>query len=479
MRIWELPWLEMSVLVSLVGMLLSAFTHDVGRAYRLGLCCTSLTLVGAAMAWASHYFEEGSASLTLVGEPLLVVDGLSGSVATLTALLYFLTTLATGRTKMGRFSITWTLAGEAIQICVFGCTMPWILIALLAAGTLPPLVVLRMRNKPTRVYVFHMALFVGLLVLGWALVSAVPRGETPSALALAPLLAAVLLRCGTIPSHCWITDWFEHASFGNALLFVAPLTGVYATIRLVLPIAPDWALQSIGILSLITAVYAAGMAIVQEDARRFFAYLFLSHASLVLVGLELHTPIALTGALAMWTSVSLALGGLGLTLRALEARFGRLTLTKFHGLYDHSPALAVCFMLTGLASVGFPGTIGFVATEMLVDGAVESNLFLGVAVVIAAALNGIAVVRAYLLLFTGARHASSIALGIGTRERVAVLTLASVILIGGFFPQPGVVSRYRAATDILEKRESLREPITAREREDFLCLIRDHELPPR
>src|SRR5262249_50234126 len=156
------------------------------------------------------------------------------------------------------------------------------------------------------------------------------------------------------------------------------LTGVYLAVRLVLPIAPDWLLQSIGLFSLATAVYAAGMAVVQREARRFFAYLFLSHASLGLVGLELHTTTSLTGALALWVSVALALSGFGLTLRALEARFGRLSLADFHGLYEQSPMLAVCFLLTGLASVGFPGTLGFVATELLVDGAVEVNLYVGV-----------------------------------------------------------------------------------------------------
>ena len=55
-------------------------------------------------------------------------------------------------------------------------------------------------------------------------------------------MAAILVRCGTVPAHCWVTDWFEHASFGIALLFVTPLTGVYAAVRLVLPIAPDWVL---------------------------------------------------------------------------------------------------------------------------------------------------------------------------------------------------------------------------------------------
>jgi NADH-quinone oxidoreductase subunit M len=48
-----------------------------------------------------------------------------------------------------------------------------------------------------------------------------------------------------------------------------------------------------------------------------------------------------------------------LSLRALEARHRRLSLAGFHGLYEHTPALAVCFLLTGLASVGFPGTFGF------------------------------------------------------------------------------------------------------------------------
>jgi NADH-quinone oxidoreductase subunit M len=262
----------------------------------------------------------------------------------------------------------------------------------------------------------------------------------------------MLIRCGTIPAHCWLTDWFEHASFGNALLFVTPLTGVYAALRLVLPITPDWVLHSLGVFSLITSVYAAGMAAVQREARRFFAYLFLSHASLILIGLELHTPISLAGALSLWISAALSLAGFGLTLRALEARFGRLSLGDFHGLYDHAPALAVCFLITGLASVGFPGTLGFIAAELLIDGAIDANLYVGMAVMLATALNGIAVVRAYFYLFTGVRHYSTVPLALGARERFAVLTLAALILGGGMFPQPGVITRYEAAQALLRQR---------------------------
>jgi NADH-quinone oxidoreductase subunit M len=252
-----------------------------------------------------------------------------------------------------------------------------------------------------------------------------------------------------------LTDWFEHASFGNALLFVTPLAGVYAAVRLVLPVAPDWVLQGLGLVSLVTAVYASGMALVQREARRFFAYLFLSHASLVLVGLELHTPLSLTGALALWVSVALSLGGLGLTLRALEARYGRLSLADFHGLYEHTPTLAVCFLLTGLGSVGFPGTLGFIASELLVDGAVQAAPLVGLGVIAAAALNGIAVMRAYFLLFTGKRHVSTVSLGMGPRERFALLLLAALVLGGGLLPQPGIASRHRAAVELLSHREKV------------------------
>src|SRR5206468_2473421 len=143
-----------------------------------------------------------------------------------------------------------------------------------------------------------MALFVGLLTVGWALVDWSGRSSTQATWwATIPLMAAILVRCGTVPAHCWVTDWFEHASLGIALLYVTPLSGVYAAVRLVLPIAPEWVLRSIGLLSLATAVYAAGMATIKRETRRFFAHLFLSHSSLVLVGMELNTELSLTASL--------------------------------------------------------------------------------------------------------------------------------------------------------------------------------------
>jgi NADH-quinone oxidoreductase subunit M len=450
-----LPWLEAAIAIPLIGAVVVGRVRDPYRAARLGLWIAMVVL--ACSFLAAFTFATGTelagrtldVQSRLFGVRLFHLDELNASLIPTVALLHFLTALATAHTKMRRFSLPWSLASEAVALALFSCTDPWTLVFLLTVGTVPPVFELLNRGKPIRVYVLHMGLFVAMLVAGWWLVDGGSIGIGASL-----LLAAVLVRCGVVPAHCWLTDWFENASFGRALLFVAPLTGVYAAIRLVLPVASDWILESLGWASLATAVYAAGLATVQQEARRFFAFLFLSHASLVLVGLEVHTSISLTGSLRLWSSVILSLGGLGLTLRALEARVGRLSLTRYHGLYDHSPALAVCFMLTGLCSVGFPGTAGFIAAEMLVDGAVEADPWVGVGVLTAAALNGIAIIRVYFLLFTGARHPATVPLGITLRERMAVLTLAALLIGGGLAPQQGVIASHRAAKQILEHREA-------------------------
>ncbi len=476
----HLPWLEGTILLALLGALAVSRARDPHQGRTWCLIASGLVLLGTTGAWLDfeqiHAVQADDAwhlLSRLVGHEILVIDQLSAPLLPLVAMLYFLTTLTTLGTKVRRFSFASTLISEAIMLAIFSCKEPWLIIALLAAGTVPTYLELRTRGQPTRVYSLYMFAYVALLIAGWTEVEIEGDGRVHSLWAVIPLLGAILIRGGIAPFHSWLTDLFERATLGTAVLFAAPLTGAYATARLVLPIAPDWVLRIMGVISLVTAVYASGMALVQKDARRFFCFLFLSHSALVFVGLEVVTPIGLTGALCVWFSVVLSLGGFGLTLRALEARRGRLMLTEHQGLYDHAPALAVCFLLTGLASVGFPGTVGFIGAELLVDGAVEMYPHVGVAVVIAAALNGIAVVQAYLKLFTGTRHVSTVSLRIGPHERFAVLTLSAFILLGGLLPQHSIESRYRAALELLDHREGLSSEPLAPVQDDELTMARE------
>ncbi len=463
MKLLQLPWLELAILVALSGSPLVGRVRDTNRAYAWGVSFTGLALACSFMAWLGYQLgvtEEmlrpWSLQRRVFGRTVLGLDAVNAPLVPAVALLHFLVAGATSRTSMRVFSLSWSLAAEAIRLATFAAEDTWVLVALLATSTVPPYVELVNRRRPTRLYLIHMGVFVALLVMGRALLGV---GGSPSGAAswwaILPLAAAVLILCGTVPAHCWVTDWFEHASLGIAILTVAPLAGVYAAVRLVLPVAPGWVLGAIALASVLSALYTSALATVQQDTRRFFALLSVSLSALVLVGIGLHTDLTICAGLCLWFSAILSLGGFGLTLRAIEARLGRLSLASFHGLYEHTPMLAIFFLITGLASVGFPATIGFIALELLVDGAVDANLLVGVGIVIASAFNGIAVLRAYFHLFTGARHVSTVFLGIGLRERVAVLTLSALILGGGVFPQPGVTSRELAARAILEGRRQL------------------------
>jgi len=465
------PFLECVIFIPLVGAAIVATMKDPYGIRKWSVVFTGIAFLCAIGAWQDYGFLQAAEHhddivagdrwhlMTLLFQrEIFAIDQISAPLLPLAALLYFLTTFATLRTKIRRFSFGWMLVGESILLATFSCKEPLGIVVLMMLGVLPTYFELLARGRSARVFALHIGLFLALLAFGWWRIEAEGSQETHSNLAVIPLLLAMMIRSGVAPFHTWMIDLFERATFGAALLFVTPMVGAYGIVRLVLPAAHDDLLRAFGILSLATAVYAAGMALVQREARRFFCYIFLSHSSLVLVGLEMATPIGLTGALCVWLSVGVSLGGFGLTLRALESRRGRLSLVEFQGLYEHTPELACCFVLTGLASVGFPGTVGFIGGELLVDGAVGLYPWIGPAVVVAAALNGIALVKAYFLLFTGTRYSSSVSLSIGPREKVAVLSLAALILIGGTIPQGTVLSRFHAAKDVLINRsERLKE----------------------
>lgn len=453
------PWLELCLLLPALGAVWVQVTRQPDAARRHSLIVSGLALVCALAAWRDfetlqtvEAHDRWDLLARLFNADLLVIDELSAPLLPLAALLYFLTHLATLRTKVREFSFARSLVSEAVLLATLSCKLPWGVAVLLAAGTVPPYFEFRKGRKPTRVYAAHMIVFVALLFSGQMLLTGEGSSSPHSLLAILLLTAAVLLRSGIVPVHCWMTDLFEHATFGTALLFVTPMVGAYGVTRLVLPIAPPWVLQVISLASLFTALYAAGMALVQGETRRFFCYLFLSHSSLVLVGLETATPIGLTGALSLWLSVALSLTGFGLTLRCVESRTGRISLSEFHGLYRHIPMLATLFLLTGLASIGFPGTTGFVGLELLFEGAVQALPLVGASVVIVAALNSLAVMHAYFRIFTGKPHVASIDLHTRPAERISVLVLAALILGGGLYPQPGVTTCYRAAVELAKTR---------------------------
>lgn len=453
------PWIETAIILPLI-VALGTYHRVLSRHQRIicGYTAAAVLLlclgewIDFSLMDTYEAHDHWDLFTWLFARELLVVDALSAPLLPLAALLYTTVFATTLKTKVDRFSFRSNLLGLSILLATLSSRDSWLVIVLLGLSCLPIVPEMIKRGRSVRTFVFHAALSLTLMLAGQGLLSMSNGNDLLYIIGGFSLTGGCLIRAGVFPMHCWIADLFEKATFGSGVLFLTPMIGCYAIMRLVFPIAPDYALQAIAILSLFTSIYAASISLIQTDMRRLFAYILISHSSLVLVGIELATPIGLAGGLLVWVSVVIALLGFAITIRSIEARFGRLSLQFFHGLYSHLPFLAGMTLITGLAAIGFPGTTGFIALEMLLEGVAEVYPAVGIVVAMTAALNGISVMRAYFHLFTGVKHSSTGSLSCVRVERLAILGILLLILGGGIFPQPGVSSRYEAAKDLMEHR---------------------------
>jgi NADH-quinone oxidoreductase subunit M len=458
------PWLAVALAAPLAGALVVR-RHAAGEVVRPRAVAAAAVAFVAALGLLVEWSLGGSAApvsdpldpgARLLGVPLFEIDELSAWILPFAALVFAAALLVAPRRALGAGLATRLLVAEAVVLALFACRHRAGIAVLWALSVLPLVRELRAEcpRALARVFERYMALSVLLLAGGFlALALAPPDAPGLRAAGTAAVLAAAAVRKGIVPFHSWMPEFFAGAPLGAAHFYCMPQVAAYLLVRVAAPEAPEWLLLGFGAVALATAIYGAGAALVQDDPRRAFGWLFMSQSALVMAGLDCSSEVGLAGGLALWISGGIALGGFGLTLWVLEARRGSLSLHGFHGGYERMSLVAVCFLVFGLASVGFPGTLGFVGQELLVDGAVTSYPHVGIGVAIAAALNGICVVRMYFALFCGARDRSTEPLQIRPREAVGFATLAALLVVGGLAPGPFIDSRARAAEELMRGRE--------------------------
>ncbi|MBL8176603.1 MAG: hypothetical protein JNK48_18145, partial [Bryobacterales bacterium] len=179
------------------------------------------------------------------------------------------------------------------------------------------------------------------------------------------LMAAVLLTKGVFPFHSWVVTAFDSGPIAAAGLLANAHLGAFLIAKVAIPVMPEMARKALPLLSdvaLFTMCYMAVLALRERSPRRILALLQVGQASTILVGLESATEAGVTGALVHWMVVAVSATTLIAVLRLLEVRTGsRLDSTRFLGLANRFPRLAVFFLIAGLALVGLPGTLGFIA----------------------------------------------------------------------------------------------------------------------
>ena len=465
-------WLAGLIAMPLLVVGASFLELDVERLRKVSVGAAILMLLAALAVLASPALRDyaiHTSALTGIaeGEDIVRVDTLSSALLPFAAGLWLLTVAVTPRAALDARGLRRTAVATLLTLASFLTESAIVLLVLSAASVWTFLSALSdpAHHYQRRVVAVYLGLSTLLFAAGVALlVSPAVQHTIWETTAMWLLVIAALIRKGIVPFHAWVPEVFDHGRMGPAILFNAPQVGAYMTVVLIVPRASPDMLRVIALLALGTAVYGAALALIQSSARRACGYLFMSQSALVMAGLDCTSVSALAGGLLVWLSAGLAFAGLARCVLVLEARRGRLDLTTYHGGYERMPVLAISFLTMGLACTGFPGTLGFVGQELLVDGAVDVFPVMGFAVVIASALTGLAVIRMYFSLFCGRpeiRMHPSLQLGLRPREAWTFVALVAALVGLGVAPRSLVDSRFNASDEILRVRQQQRQAATS------------------
>jgi len=484
---FDLPLCSAAIAVPLLGALaIRGIVHrDHARAWSVVIAIAALAVAVAAAipvyTAPEHPFFADPWQLAVSGlaRPMLGIDGLSAALVVFVALVTLITLIAAPRGVLDARAASALLLGESMTLLAFCALDGWLLVLGWTASLIPGFTEIRRNAQPKDVRpasrIYAMYLFSSAVLLGIAMAllarfgaaagleapldlpalatSVLPRAGAWTIIVL--LAVAILLREGIVPFHSWVPALFERVPPLVLVPTVVPQLGAYLLVRVAIPAFPGMihaALPSVADLALFTAIYGAFVGLAQRDLHRAVGSLVMSQSALVFVGLECDNVEGVAGGLILWITVGLAMTGLMLSVAAIDARVGPRELRRFTGLAQRAPWLAALFLILGLANVWLPGTLGFVGEDMLVHGVLATYPGVGIAVIVASAINGFSVLRAFSYVFLGPPPANLPAVGaLLSRERVALVGVVVLLAIGGVFPGPAVAMRSWAAHRIVER----------------------------
>lgn len=245
------------------------------------------------------------------------------------------------------------------------------------------------------------------------------------------------------PFHTWLPDVLLEGPIGMAVVLAGLKLGTFGFMRFSIPLLPDASQNEnvvtvVMLLGLAAILYGAVMALIQPDFRRLLAYSSISHLGFVVVGLFALNYQGLQGSLLTMINLGFSTAGLFFIAGFLYSRQQTTQLSAFGGMAKQVPLLATFFLLIGLASIGLPGTNGFVGEFLILLGAFKAKWWFG-----AVAVLGVIFGAAYFLWYyeramlgpVGKAVRDTIA-DLQLREVVIAASLSVMILWIGLYPAP-------------------------------------------
>ena len=245
------------------------------------------------------------------------------------------------------------------------------------------------------------------------------------------------------PVHTWLPDAHVEAPTAGSMILAGVLLkmGGYGFIRFSLPMFPDASVYFapfIFALSIIAIIYTSLVALAQTDMKKLIAYSSVAHMGFVTIGIFTLNEQGITGAMFQMISHGLISAALFFCVGIVYDRLHTRDIDAYGGVADIMPNYAVFFMIMMLASVGLPGTSGFVGEILVLIGTYKSN-----SLVACFAATGLVLGATYMLwlyrrvVFGRAEKGEVIRMPELNNREISILTpLTIFILWFGVYPAP-------------------------------------------
>jgi len=346
----------------------------------------------------------------------LGVDGVSlwfVLLSTFLTPLCILSTFGAVRERVKEYMVCF-LVLETMMVGMF-CALDLVLFYLFFEGVLIPMfIIIGVWGGQRRVYAafkFFLYTLLGSVLMLVAMLAMYFEAQTtdiPSLMAHSfpiemqkwlwmAFFASFAVKVPMWPVHTWLPDAHVEAPTAGSVILAGVLLkmGAYGFLRFSLPMLPDASVfftPLIQVLSVVAVIYTSLVALVQDDIKKLIAYSSVAHMGYVTLGLFAMTPQGVEGALIQMLSHGLVAAALFLGVGVIYDRLHTREIARFGGLASRMPVYAALFMLFTLASVGLPGTSGFVGEFLVLIGVFQVDRL-----VAALASTGVILGAAYML----------------------------------------------------------------------------------
>jgi len=494
------------LLLPLVGAVAVAPLKDNPRAAKsLALAVALVELLLTAVTWFS-YSVAGAATerfqlvfdmawIPTFGTRItLGVDGIALVMLALIAVLVpivmgssWADKLPEGRTAAGFYGLL--LATQATLVGVFAATDVFLFYVFFEAMLIPMYFLIGRFGGPKRQYAavkfFLYSLLGGLIMLAgviglyvvsgqhlaagtfsWTELQSI-AGQVPESVQIWLFLGffvAFAIKAPLVPFHTWLPDAGAEAPIGAGVLLVGVMDKVatFGFLRYCLPLFPA-ASKTLAplvlVLSVIGIIYAALLAVGQNDMKRFVSYTSIAHFGFISLGIFAFSTQAFAGSVLYMVNHGITTGMLFIVVGMLIARGNSRLVSDYGGVAKLTPSLAGVFLLAGLASLALPGTNSFVSEFLVLIGSFPREPVYTIIATVGIIFAALYVLWVYQRVFQGPVRGDAVMASMTgpgsvadpdtavgalkssfadlTKREIGVLTpLVALVLLLGFFPGP-------------------------------------------